>query len=315
MSEKKKAAVFCSKGIGDGLIFLTLSHNLLNSGYEVETFHDTLGELQQWVPHLLIKKYPSKQDIFSLMPTFDLIIINGDDSPISKSVKKLAIQKFFCKTWIFEPSSRSKVDPLSLIDPQKTIVSNLICFCQKNLNLQNIERKNGFSYPKHLIHKKHPLRIVIHPTSASPRRNWPDYKFLRLAKIIQQKGYEVIFITAAAERKKWKWIEKENFQLPYFSSLTEMASFIYESGAFIGNDSGIGHLANALNIPSVIIFSSLRKKRLWQPDWIESKGVIPISFLPNIKGARLREKYWTQFIGVKRVLKIFFSLNLSENAI
>ena len=35
-----RAAVFSSKGIGDGLISLILSHNLHLNGYNVVTFHD-----------------------------------------------------------------------------------------------------------------------------------------------------------------------------------------------------------------------------------------------------------------------------------
>ena len=40
---------------------------------------------------------------------------------------------------------------------------------------------------------------------------------------------------------------------PIFSSLEELTSFLYESAFFIGNDSGPGHVASALNIPTLTI--------------------------------------------------------------
>ena len=97
---------------------------------------------------------------------------------------------------------------------------------------------------------------------------------------------------------------------PHFKSLKEVAAFLYESGYLIGNDSGLGHLASNLNIPTLTISGNPKRVRLWRPDWALNH-VVTIPFpLPNFKGIRMRvrENFWQHFIPVARTLKAFRKL-------
>ena len=75
----------------------------------------------------------------------------------------------------------------------------------------------------------------------------------------------------------------------------------------LGNDSGIGHLASSLKIPTLTIFATKRKEILWKPNYITG---ITVSSWPliNIKGLRLREKFWKKTISVKKVIHNFNKL-------
>ncbi len=70
-------------------------------------------------------------------------------------------------------------------------------------------------------------------------------KFLKVAAWLSREGYDPVFTVAPYEQSEWSG--------PLFPQLEDLASFLYESGAFLGNDSGTGHLASLLKIPHLII--------------------------------------------------------------
>jgi heptosyltransferase III len=307
---KKRCAVVCSHGLGDGLIFLTLSHNLSKNGYEVDTYHSSLFSLQRWFPHLPIKPFPKKEAIPCIFSSYDKIVINSDHSEENCLIQKYALEKNRESSWILHATTcRGKHLPGDLrLDTEKSMVTNLLKFCQDPLQLTSLYRENGIKAPPELLHKKEKKRVVIHPTSRNEMRNWPHQKFVKLALLLKKEGYDPCFMVAPFERRKWEWVQFHGIHLPSFSSLDEMASFLYESSYLIGMDSGIGHLASCMQIETLTIFACKRKKEFWRPDWTKGRSVLPTTFLPNLKGLRLRDKYWKPFLSVKKVLKEFRQL-------
>jgi ADP-heptose:LPS heptosyltransferase len=73
----------------------------------------------------------------------------------------------------------------------------------------------------------------------------------------------------------------------------------------IGNDSGIGHLASCLNLPTLIICRSKIAAPFWRPGWTSGEVILPPAWIPNLKGLRFRDKYWQKSITVPKVLKSF----------
>ena len=146
---------------------------------------------------------------------------------------------------------------------------------------------NGLIPPQGLIHRKYPRRVAIHPTSSEKNRNWPWRKFDLVAKKLQNLGYHPIFLVEQGDRH---WL----------SSLEALASFLYESGAFLGNDSGPGPLASYLNIPSLILGKNEKHLRLWRPGWRPAEVITPPRWSSYWKGSRER---WQWFISTRRVVK------------
>lgn len=109
--------------------------------------------------------------------------------------------------------------------------------------------------------------IVIHPGSGSPAKNWPAEKFAALArKIRAESDCEPLIIGGEADEKA---IALMRSLLPGFHflvnvALADVASVISVSAGYVGNDSGITHLAAALSIPVAALFGPTDPAR-WAP--------------------------------------------------
>ncbi len=85
---------------------------------------------------------------------------------------------------------------------------------------------------------------VIHPFSGSPRKNWPMANFRALARKLE-----------AAMPVKWLAGPEED--LPgavRFDDLYELARWLAGARLYVGNDSGITHLAAATGAPVLALF-------------------------------------------------------------
>lgn len=103
--------------------------------------------------------------------------------------------------------------------------------------------------------------IVIHPFSGSPKKNWPLSKFEELAGSLP---LPVEFSAGPQE---------ELAEAMRFDDLGRLAQWLAGARVYVGNDSGISHLAAAVGVPVVSIFRSTDPKK-WAP-----RGRAPISVL------------------------------------
>jgi heptosyltransferase-3 len=279
----KKIAIVTGRGLGDGLVWLTLSYHLQLVGHDVTTFNTLLCQLKKWFPGQTISPFPEPYAIDEVFGGFDQIL-SADHSMVTNDTR------FGEKLVILRQSDFNK---------KQTFVENLFRYCQRENQLTFFSLQNGLRAKKGLEHRKHLTRVVIHPTSSTPWRCWPKKKFLEVASLLKMKGFTPTFAMSSVERKEWEDVEKE-YEIPCFSSLDETASYIYESGFFLGNNSGLGHLASNLQIPSISLFPRMSHSRLWRPGWGLNDVVTP---LPLMIGAPLKHKYWKELLPVWKVMK------------
>lgn len=93
---------------------------------------------------------------------------------------------------------------------------------------------------------------VIQPFSGSRRKNWPLERFKELA---QKLPLPV------------EWVAGPEEELPgarRFDDLRQLASWTGSAAVYIGNDSGITHLAAATGVPTVALFGAT-DARVWAP--------------------------------------------------
>ena len=96
---------------------------------------------------------------------------------------------------------------------------------------------------------------VIHPFSASPRKNWPLEKYRALAEKLQR-----------AMPVQW-CAGEDDPPLPdavRINDLYELACWLARARLYIGNDSGITHLAAAVRTPVLALFGPT-DPAVWAP--------------------------------------------------
>ncbi|MDQ3474105.1 MAG: glycosyltransferase family 9 protein [Acidobacteriota bacterium] len=106
--------------------------------------------------------------------------------------------------------------------------------------------------------EKQPL-AVIHPAAAFATKQWSEENFARVAEHLYERGFAVIVITAPAEAEVGAWVEGlSSAPVITFSdlSLPEVTALASRARLFVGNDSGIAHIAAAVGLPAVVIFGS-----------------------------------------------------------
>lgn len=98
--------------------------------------------------------------------------------------------------------------------------------------------------------------VAVHPGSGSPAKNWPVDRFTEIVRRLRARGDDVVAVLGEADAVEAAALSRDAPDLPVLEnlSLVELAATLAECAAFVGNDSGITHLAAATGLPVVAIF-------------------------------------------------------------
>jgi len=101
---------------------------------------------------------------------------------------------------------------------------------------------------------------VISLGATNPRRIWPVERLAELIVSLNRKyGFSFLIIGIQTDAPLCEWLAQRTpevaFSLAGRTNILETASIIQGAALFIGNDSGPGHIAGALGVPSVIVSS------------------------------------------------------------
>lgn len=309
-------AVICANGLGDGLLMMILVQALQKQGKSVTVYHDKYLLLQEIFPETSWEPVPKIDDLKTTLQDYRCIFVENDNSSLAWKLLTLRQQKKLLNLCFIFPKTNPKgAFPGDYIfNPKHSFAMNLSLISQKILNLAYFSKDNGFFLTGVEGFRKNKTRIIIHPTSQDPKRNWKKSKFLTVAARLKKLGYDPVFIVAPHEYEEWKDVKSSyDFQLKTFSSLKELSLFIHESGFFIGNDSGLGHIASNCALPTLTISGNNKRVKTWRPDFALNILATPFFTLPNFKGINFlfREKFWQYFVSTRKVLKRFHSLKKS----
>jgi hypothetical protein len=274
-------AILPCRGIGDGLLMMIAAEQLRQGGHEVMVVHPRLPELRDWFPHHQF----TAEHFFSE----DEWIVAENDNTDRIALLKMSYRS---NLTIFYPTySFRKHGPLTpkdrTFERDLSMAENIARSTASLLSLEKFSKDNGIVPPPGLTHRLHRQRVVIHPGSSTPMKNWLHEKYEEVARNLERRGYEPVF-------------------LPRFRSLSDLAAFIYESGFVIGNDSLLGHLASNLQIPTVIVADDPRRMALWRPGWLEGAVITLGDWVPEW---RFFQRNWAHFISSGRVTRAFDRLS------
>jgi ADP-heptose:LPS heptosyltransferase len=124
--------------------------------------------------------------------------------------------------------------------------------------------------------------ICIHPGARDPRRRWAPKNFAYAGEQLASKGYSILLTGSEEERDLLRQVESL-MRIPVINlveraghvDIGELAVLISYAGALVSNDTGVSHIATALKVPSVIIFSPYSDPQRWAPLDRERHVAIP----------------------------------------
>ncbi len=110
--------------------------------------------------------------------------------------------------------------------------------------------------------------IALAPFAADMRRTWGLDRFWQVAEHFAANGFTVVVLGAPSDRALMAATrpiprQRRIVDLVGALSLLETAAVIKRSAAFLGNDSGLGHMAGAVNTKALILGYFIT--RVWYP--------------------------------------------------
>jgi ADP-heptose:LPS heptosyltransferase len=137
-----------------------------------------------------------------------------------------------------------------------------------------LARHLGWETERPAPHPRTGRRIVIHPGAARPVREWPRERFAAVAAQLETEGWEVETLDPASR------------------DLAGLLDRLAGADRFIGNDSGPGHLAALLGVPTFTLFGpqlpALFAPRHPQAAWVEGA---PCPYKPCFDACRFPEPH------------------------
>ena len=94
--------------------------------------------------------------------------------------------------------------------------------------------------------------VLVHTGAGQPVRVWPLERYRALVARLRQKQFRVQVACDPDQRRWWLAAGEQNIATP--QTVAELFQLADRAGAFIGNDSGPGHLAAFCGVPTFTIF-------------------------------------------------------------
>jgi predicted lipopolysaccharide heptosyltransferase III len=121
---------------------------------------------------------------------------------------------------------------------------------------------------------------LIHPAAAFATKQWATEHFARVAEFVSARGFAPVAIAAPNEKALLeKLCSTADVRIATFDlSLPEVTALAALSRLFVGNDSGIAHIAAAVGTPAVVIFGSSNLSH-WRP-WNSAPAEVVYEEMP-----------------------------------
>ncbi len=116
--------------------------------------------------------------------------------------------------------------------------------------------------------------VAIHPGSGAVEKCWPTSRFATVIKRLLEQNRRVLLLAGPADTERIDDLLhqlspsltpiSEMFKMLVNAPLLEVACHLQQCGCYLGNDSGITHLAAMLGVPTIAIFGPT-DPAIWQP--------------------------------------------------
>jgi heptosyltransferase III len=228
--------------------------------------HGQLGIATQDLHGLLDVEEARFATLFAEQPRFDripelaavasAIVYATSGSPILRNLRRLSLKALYHQL----PFPSHQAAPVHVVDFHLSLFEpDALHGTQTAPSLMIRASQSGPAQT--ITDKANQSFAVIHAGSGSRSKNWPLSCFVEVACSLRASGLEVIWSAGPAERNMD--IPSEE-RLVTGLPLVELARLLSRADLYVGNDSGISHLAAAVGCPSVVVFGPTSTEA-WAP--------------------------------------------------
>jgi len=134
--------------------------------------------------------------------------------------------------------------------------------------------------------------LIVHPGSGGQKKRWATEGFIQVCQWWQQqkKGSVLVLLGPAEEEEAEGW-RQTGGKVASQLSLLQVAALLGRADLYLGNDSGISHLAGAVGARGIVLFGPTRPQQ-WRPLGGSLSVIHNASYratLPHIPGISLTE--------------------------
>ena len=132
-------------------------------------------------------------------------------------------------------------------------------------------------YPPPTARSAQPFALLIHPGAGSRKKMWPLGQFMQVGRCLDARGWGVHVLVGPAERHLIKALAAPAAFCPELHTprdLGALLALLQTMSGFVGNDSGVSHLAAFCGCATVAIFGPSDPLR-WRPIGPAVEAVCP----------------------------------------
>lgn len=226
---------------------------------------DRIASLHQArIARLYVLGGPLDAELREYLAGFDRIVsfLHDPDGSVARNLKASGVPEIVCIPPVSPPGHAAD----HLLGPVARFAGLPAAPAVPRLALDDPARTWGRDWARR--NEIGPAACVLHPGSGSPGKNWPPARFFELAERLRRAGDPPVFSLGEADAPiapdVRAFCREKACPLLENAELVQTASLLAACGRYVGNDSGITHLAAALGLRTVALFGP-SDPRTWGP--------------------------------------------------
>ncbi|MGW8186476.1 MAG: glycosyltransferase family 9 protein [Desulfobacterales bacterium] len=199
-------------------------------------------------------------EVVTLMSTYHSILLFSFSEFLERSVSRInGLRVFRILPWPAES--------------QKNHVTEFLARQVRNCDLLGKEARRRFSQALFLLKSgasgkpRSGVRAIISPGAGSVKKRWPLERFMMVATELKKRGLQPSILMGPAEVDLEAVLQhspRSQPQIVKTQTFQELITVLESAVIYIGNDSGVSHLAAFLSVPTLVIFGPSDADR-WRP--------------------------------------------------
>ena len=199
--------------------------------------------------------------VVTLMSTYRSILLFSFSELLERSAKKIdGLRVFRILPW---PAMTQKVHITEFLANQV-----LTCDLLEKEGRRRFSRALSYFTERSAKRKcRSGARVIISPGAGSVKKRWPLERFLMVAAELKKRGLQPSILLGPAEvdlEAALHHSPQSQPQVVKTRTFQELITVLESAVIYIGNDSGVSHLAAFLGVPTLVIFGPSDPDR-WRP--------------------------------------------------